>query len=95
MVDFSRTRKYAENTLAISPPAAEAVIFVIVREGVILSTGTYVGTKPENGRKKGYRIITITPLIHWCRRGDLNPHRDYSPLDPESSASTNSATSAC
>jgi hypothetical protein len=24
----------------------------------------------------------------------LNPHRDYSPLDPESSASTNSATSA-
>ena len=40
MVDFSRTRKYAENTLAISPPAAEAITFVIVREGVILSTGT-------------------------------------------------------
>jgi len=19
----------------------------------------------------------------WCRRGDLNPYRDYSPLDPE------------
>ncbi len=32
--------------------------------------------------------------VCWCRRGDLNPHRDYSPLDPESSASTNSATSA-
>jgi hypothetical protein len=31
---------------------------------------------------------------HWCRRGDSNPYRDYSPLDPESSASTNSATSA-
>ena len=33
-------------------------------------------------------------LLVWCRRGDLNPHRDYSPLDPESSASANSATSA-
>ena len=33
-------------------------------------------------------------LLTWCRRGDSNPYRDYSPLDPESSASTNSATSA-
>ena len=32
--------------------------------------------------------------MDWCRRGDLNPYRDYSPLDPESSASANSATSA-
>ena len=30
----------------------------------------------------------------WCRRGDLNPHKDCSSLDPESSASANSATSA-
>ena len=33
-------------------------------------------------------------LLAWCRRGDLNPHKDYSSLDPESSASANSATSA-
>ena len=37
--------------------------------------------------------MACAPFI-WCRRGDLNPHRDYSPLDPESSASANSATSA-
>ncbi len=30
----------------------------------------------------------------WCRRGDLNPHEPNCSLDPESSASTNSATSA-
>ena len=38
--------------------------------------------------------LTTRILLVWCRRGDLNPHRDYSPLDPESSASANSATSA-
>ena len=39
-------------------------------------------------------ILTLFTEKQWCRRGDLNPHRDYSPLDPESSASANSATSA-
>jgi|GEM_PF-1227974 hypothetical protein len=56
MVDFSRTRKYAENTLAISPPAAEAITFVIVRKGVILSTGTFVGTKAETQEKEAIGI---------------------------------------
>src|SRR4030042_6625863 len=43
---------------------------------------------------------SIAPLFHysdsscWCRKGDSNPYRNYFPLDPESSASTNSATSA-
>jgi len=57
MVDFSRTRKYAENTLAISPPAAEAVTFVIVREGVILSTGTFVSTKAQTQEKEVIGIL--------------------------------------
>ena len=48
----------------------------------------------ERGKKKGRRFEATTPWYYWCRRGDLNPHRDYSPLDPESSASANSATSA-
>ena len=43
---------------------------------------------------KGWGIFSRRLVLMWCRRGDLNPHRDYSPLDPESSASTNSATSA-
>ena len=40
------------------------------------------------------QVLMTRILLVWCRRGDLNPHREYSPLDPESSASTNSATSA-
>ncbi len=56
MVDFSQTRKYAENTLAMSSPAAEAVTFIIVREGVILSTGTFVGTTTETQEK---RVIAL------------------------------------
>lgn len=56
MVDFSRTRKYAENTLAISPPAEEAITFVIVREGVILSTGTFLSTEAERQEKEAIGI---------------------------------------
>jgi hypothetical protein len=40
------------------------------------------------------REINLLTEKQWCRRGDLNPHRTYIPLDPESSASANSATSA-
>jgi len=54
------------------------------RLGVIFSMDTYMDTKANLPQKKGLA----------SRRGDLNPHRDYSPLDPESSASANSATSA-
>ena len=43
---------------------------------------------------RDWEISSSCFVLMWCRRGDLNPHRDYSPLDPESSASTNSATSA-
>ena len=39
-----------------------------------------------------YLKIILKPLVP---KGGFEPHKDYSPLDPESSASTNSATSAC
>ncbi|MGB0809161.1 MAG: hypothetical protein ACPGYJ_09340, partial [bacterium] len=45
--------------------------------------------RKRNDRKKTrpFRVF------FWCGRGDLNPHK-LCPLEPESSASTNSATSA-
>ena len=35
----------------------------------------------------------ILHFLKWCERGDSNPH-GFGPLDPKSSASTNSATLA-
>ena len=39
------------------------------------------------------RVLIFTPNIYWCGRRESNPHGG-NPLDPKSSASASSATSA-